>query len=114
MLSHRFPIVSHVIAEVLPVASGDTVMRYMVSVHVVIPPERAAEARALVPAEGERIAEHTKQGILEVAYTDAARPPTRVWAVMRADSLEEVQRLIDTYPMRPFFSDLSYTQLWEQ
>jgi len=85
----------------------------MVTVRIVIPPERAQEARSLLPAEGERIAEHKRQGIMEAIYTDAARPPTQVWAVMRADSLEEVQRLVESYPLHEFF-DPTYTQLSEE
>ncbi len=88
-------------------------MRFMVSVHVTIPPERAAEAAALLPAEGERIAEHQRQGNLEAFYSDATRPPTHVWAVMRAESLEAVHALVDSYPMRKFF-DVTYTQLSEE
>lgn len=87
-------------------------MRFMVSMQVVIPPDRAAEAMSLLPAEGARVAEHTRQGILEALYTDAQERHEYLWAVMRADSLEEAQRLVDGYPMRAFFRP-TYTQLSE-
>lgn len=88
-------------------------MRFMVMVKVVIPPGREDEAAALLPAEREHVAEHVKQGIMEALYVDTMRPPTRIWAVMRAESLEAVQQLVEGYPMYEFF-DLTYTQLSEQ
>lgn len=88
-------------------------MRFMVSMQVMIPPERAAEAVALLSAEGARVAEHMRQGILEALYVDALERHEYLWAVMRADSLEEAQHLVDGYPMRAFFRP-TYTELSEQ
>ncbi len=87
-------------------------MRFMVTVRVVIPPERREEAASLAPAERKHVAEHLEQGILEAIYADTARPPAQIWAVMRAGSLEEVQRLVAGYPLHEFF-DTAYTELSE-
>lgn len=87
-------------------------MRFMVSIRIEVPPERAEEARALLPAEREHVAEQLRQGVLEALYTDEPRPATQVWAVMRADSLEATQRLVEGYPLYEFFQ-CTYTTLHE-
>lgn len=78
-------------------------MRFMVTVNVVIPPERAQEAAALVAAERAYADEQLKLGVLEAIYSEAATPALHLWAVMRADSLEDAQAKVALYPMYEFF-----------
>lgn len=85
-------------------------MRVMVDVRVEIAPERAAEARALLPAENARVAADLQSGAMEAVYYESAIPPTHIWAIMRGDSLEAVQRMVETYPLRAFFR-ATYTPL---
>ncbi|HET9111368.1 MAG TPA: muconolactone Delta-isomerase family protein [Ktedonobacterales bacterium] len=87
-------------------------MRFMVSIRVEVPPDRAEEVRALLPAERQRAAEHMDQGILEALYLDAAVPAPQIWAVMRAESLEAVQALLASYPLYAYFTP-TYTQILE-
>lgn len=87
-------------------------MRFMVDVHIEVAPERGPEARALMPAENARVAADLQSGAMETIYFEEATPPTRVWAIMRADSLEAVQRMVETYPLAAFFRT-TYTPLRE-
>jgi muconolactone delta-isomerase len=85
-------------------------MRFMVTIQIVVPAERRDAVASLMPAEREYVAEHLKQGVLEAIYYEEAMPPVYIWAVMRADSLEEAQRLVAGYPLHEFFQ-LAYTPL---
>jgi hypothetical protein len=85
-------------------------MRVMVDVHMEVALERVAEAQALLPAERERVAADLQSGAMEAVYYESATPPMRIWAIMRGDSLEAVQRMVETYPMRAFFRT-TYTPL---
>ncbi|HEX5569961.1 MAG TPA: hypothetical protein VFX31_01150 [Ktedonobacterales bacterium] len=85
-------------------------MRVMVDVHVEVAPERRAEAQALLPAETARIAADLQSGDMEAIYYESAMPPTHTWAIMRGDSLEAVQRMVETYPLAAFFH-VTYTPL---
>jgi muconolactone delta-isomerase len=85
-------------------------MRFMVEIQVAVPPERREEVAALTPAERAHVAEQIRQGTLEALYLDEARPPTHVWVVLRADTLEEAQRLIADYPLHDFYNS-TYTSL---
>ncbi len=76
-------------------------MRFMLTVHVEIPPELRAELPALRAREDQHIDEQLAQGALEAIYHSAETPPT-IWAVMRADSLEDAQRQAERYPMYPY------------
>jgi Muconolactone delta-isomerase len=87
-------------------------MRFMVDVHIDVAPERGPEARALLPAENARVAADLQSGALEAIYYEEATPPTHIWAIMRADSLEAVQRTVETYPLAAFFRT-TYTPLRE-
>lgn len=84
-------------------------MRYMVALQVEIPAERRSELPALLEAEGARVEEHMRQGIMEASYVAADR--SAVWAVMRTDSFDELKRLVAGYPMFAFFTNLTYTPL---
>lgn len=85
-------------------------MRIMVDVQIAVTPERAEEARALVPAENARVAADLQSGVLEVIFYEQAAPPTHIWAIMRAESVEAAQQMVETYPMRAFFQ-ATYTPL---
>jgi muconolactone delta-isomerase len=87
-------------------------MKFMVAIQVEVPPARREEAASLAQAEREHIAEQMRQGILEALYLDEATPPTHVWGVLRAGTLEEAQRLIAGYPLHEFFTS-TYTLLRE-
>lgn len=87
-------------------------MRIMVDVQIAVTPERAEEARALVPAENARVAADLQSGVLEAIYYEQAAPPTHIWAIMRAESVEAAQQMVETYPMRAFFH-ATYTSLRE-
>jgi hypothetical protein len=82
----------------------------MVDVHIEVAPERGAEAQALLPAENARIAADLQSGAMEAIYFEGVMPPTRVWAIMRGESLEAVQRMVETYPLHAFFRTI-YTLL---
>jgi len=84
-------------------------MRYMVALGVEVPAERRSELPALLEAEGAHAEEHMRQGIMEAIYVAADR--SAVWAVMRADTLGELKRLVAGYPMDAFFTNLTYTPL---
>jgi hypothetical protein len=84
----------------------------MVDVHVEVAPERRAEAQALLPAETARIAADLQSGDMEAIYYESAMPPTHIWAIMRGDSLEVVQQMVESYPMAAFFRT-AYTPLRE-
>ncbi len=87
-------------------------MRIMVDVHIEVAPERGPEARALMPAENARVAADLQSGVLEAIYYEQAAPPTHIWAIMRAESVEVAQQMVETYPMRAF-SHATYTSLRE-
>jgi hypothetical protein len=84
-------------------------MRFMVTVRPEIPPERRGELPALLQAEDAYVAEQVRLGVLEAIYT-SEDIPTTIWAVLRADSLEDAQRKVAAYPMYPFLR-LTYTPL---
>lgn len=84
-------------------------MRFMVTVRVEIPPERRSELPALRQAEDAYVAEQLRLGALEAIYTSDDMPPT-IWAVLKADSLEDAQRQVEAYPMYAFLR-LTYTPL---
>ncbi|HEX8996450.1 MAG TPA: hypothetical protein VF812_10500 [Ktedonobacterales bacterium] len=86
-------------------------MRVMIALRVEVPEERLGELPALIAAEGEHAAEHTRLGILENVYLSTDR--TMVWAVMKGDTLDEIQRLTASYPMYSLFRDVTYTALVE-
>lgn len=83
-------------------------MRFMVTVHLEVPPERRSDLPALLEAEGAYVAEQLQQGHLEAIYY-AADAPT-VWAIVQADSLEAAQRQVEGYPLYPFMR-LTYVPL---
>lgn len=85
-------------------------MRFMVTVDIVIPAERRQEAAAMVPAERAYVDEQLKLGALEAVYAEDMTPVTRLWAVLRADSLEDAKQQVAKYPMHEFFQ-LTYTSL---
>ncbi|HEX8983125.1 MAG TPA: hypothetical protein VF792_10175 [Ktedonobacterales bacterium] len=85
-------------------------MRFMLTVDVVVPPERGQEAAALVPAERAYVDDQLKLGALEAVYVQDATPATRIWAVMRADSLEDAQEQVAKYPMHEFLR-ITYTPI---
>ena len=87
-------------------------MRVMVDVHIEIAPERLAEAQALLPAERARVAADLQSGAMEAIYFEDAALPTHIWAIMRGDSLEVVQQMVESYPMAAFFRT-AYTPLRE-
>lgn len=87
-------------------------MRIMVDVQIAVTPERAEEARALVPAENARVAADLQSGVLEVIFYEQAAPPTHIWAIMRAESVEAAQQMVETYPLHAFFH-ATYTPLRE-
>lgn len=86
-------------------------MRFMVTVRIEVPSERRAEVPALMQAENTYVDEQLQQGALEAIYFSMETPPT-IWAVVRADSPEELQRQLERYPMYPFMR-LTTTQLRE-
>ncbi len=83
-------------------------MRFMVTVHLDIPPERPRELPAMLEAEGAHVAEQVQQGNLEAIYYAAGA--SKVWAVVNADSLEAAQRQVEDYPLFGFMR-LTYTPL---
>lgn len=85
-------------------------MRFMATVDVVVPPERRQEAAALVPAERAYVDDQLRLGALEAIYTQDTTPITRLWAVMRADSLEDAQAQVAKYPMHEFLR-ITYTPI---
>ncbi len=85
-------------------------MRFMLTVDVVAPPERRQEAAALVPAERAYVDEQLRLGALEAVYIQDTTPVTRLWLVMRADSLENAQEQVAKYPMHEFLQ-ITYTPL---
>lgn len=84
-------------------------MRYMVALQVDVPAERRSELPGLLEAEGAHVEEHMRQGIMEAIYVAADR--SAVWAVMRADALDELTGIVAGYPMYQFFTNLTYTPL---
>ncbi|MGH2502463.1 MAG: muconolactone Delta-isomerase family protein, partial [Ktedonobacterales bacterium] len=84
---------------------------FMVTVRLEIPPERRGELPALRQAEDAHTAEQAQAGALEAIYTSTDAPPV-IWAVLRADSLEDAQRQVAAYPMYAFMR-LTYTPLHE-
>lgn len=84
-------------------------MRFMVTVRLDIPPERRSEIPALRQAEDAHVAEQTRLGNLEAIYISQETPPT-IWAVLKANSLEDAQRQTEGYPFYPFMR-LTYTPL---
>ena len=84
-------------------------MRFMVTIRLEFPPERRSELPALLQAEDAYVAEQVRLGALEAIYTSDDKPPT-IWAVLKADSLEDAQRQVAAYPMYAFLR-LTYTQL---
>lgn len=85
-------------------------MRFMVVVQIAVPPERRADLPALRVAEEAHIAQQTQAGNLEAIYYEATDGPPTIWAVLKADSLEDAQRQVAGYPMYPFMR-LTYTPL---
>lgn len=83
-------------------------MRFMVTVQLEIPPERRSELPTLLEAEDAYVAEQLQQGNLEAIYLANGAPT--VWAVLKADSLEDAQRQVEGYPMYAFMR-LTYTPL---
>jgi len=81
----------------------------MLTVRVEIPAERRGELPTLRAREDQHIAEQLAQGALEAIYYSNETPPI-IWAVMRADSLEDAQRQAEQYPMYPYLR-VTYTPL---
>ena len=84
-------------------------MRVMVTVRIEVPPERRGELPALLERENRYVAEQLALGALEAIYYADETPPT-IWAVLRAESLDDAQRQVERYPMYPFMR-LTYTAL---
>jgi muconolactone delta-isomerase len=83
-------------------------MRFMVTVHLEVPPERRSEMPTLLAAENAYVMAEIQRGHLECIYYAAGAPT--VWAVIHADSLEAAQHQVEAYPLYSFMR-LTYTPL---
>jgi muconolactone delta-isomerase len=60
------------------------------------------ELMAHVPAEQAHIAKLTQQGIIEATYV----AQNNAWVVLKADSAEKVEQLLQAFPLRPYLDSV--------
>jgi muconolactone delta-isomerase len=74
-------------------------VRYMISFTFVSGHD--AEIAALISQEQAYVGTLIEQGTIEVVYVgqEAVR---RVWTVIKGESKEEIQKLVETFPLHPY------------
>ena len=75
-------------------------MKWMVTITFKVPPTE--EVLAMLPAERVRTAELVAQGAIDNRFF--AADGSQVWFVMNGSSMEEVEGLVNSLPMRRFFN----------
>lgn len=63
-------------------------------------PQDRAEIAARIPQEQARIQALREQGIVEALYISSDL--SRVWLVMQGESLDEVQKSLESLPLHPY------------
>jgi muconolactone delta-isomerase len=70
-------------------------------VRATVPREQRAAIAHLIPAEVSRAGELREQGILEASYRAADQSYS--WLVLHGESVEALQRTLESLPLYPYF-----------
>jgi muconolactone delta-isomerase len=82
-------------------------MKFMVSASLRAQDQK--EMLALVPQEQAHIQVLQEQGTIEVHYLGADR--LHVWVVMRGESQDQVQKVLESFPLYPYVKELAIAPL---